>query len=229
MRGYNDSEKPGDIESYFVLNMVEDIKQLVEGLGKKKFTLVAHDWGGVVGWFFAAFHPEMLDNYIACNMPHPVAFNNARKSLEQALKSWYIVFFQVPLLPEINMMMDDIRSFEALFKDNPNKDDEVLEAYRYAFRDFKTWKSTINYYRCTTYNASQELMQGRIIKDQKIKVRTLQIFGSGDTAISVSPARDSAQWVEDYTLHILEGVSHWVQEQEPASVNSLIEQFINNK
>ena len=229
MRGFNDSEKPEGIASYFVLNMVEDIKQLVEGLGKTKFTLVAHDWGGVVGWFFAALHPEMLDNYIACNMPHPVAFNNARKSLEQALKSWYIVFFQVPLLPEINMMMDDIKSFDVLFKDNHNKDEEVLEAYRYAFRDFQSWNRTINYYRCTTYNASQELMTGRIINEQKIKVRTLQIFGSGDTAISVSPARDSARWVENYTMEVLEGVSHWVQEQEPDTVNSLIDNFVKSK
>jgi len=163
MRGFNDSEKPEGIQSYFVLNMVEDIRQLVEGLGKNKFTLVAHDWGGVVGWLFAAFHPQMLENYIACNMPHPVAFNNARKSLDQALKSWYIVFFQVPLLPEINMMMDDIKSFDALFKDNHNKDDEVMEAYRYAFRDFKTWNRTINYYRCTTYNATRDLLEGGII------------------------------------------------------------------
>ena len=108
-----------------------------------------------------------------------------------------------------------------------NKDDEVLEAYRYAFRDFKTWKSTINYYRCTTYNATTNLFKGGIINEQKIKVRTLQIFGSGDTAISVKPARDSAKWVEDYTMEILEGVSHWVQEQEPDKVNSLIDKFVN--
>merc|ERR1712073_68609 len=67
-----------------------------------------------------AMDSAMLDNLIACNMPHPVAFNEARKSIEQALKSWYIVFFQVPLLPEINMMLDDIKIFDPLFKDNPN-------------------------------------------------------------------------------------------------------------
>ena len=56
--------------------------------------------------------------------------------------------------------------------------------------------------------------------------RTLHIFGAADTAISVSPARSSASWVEDYTLDLLEGVSHWVQEQEPQRVNKLIEEFI---
>ena len=56
--------------------------------------------------------------------------------------------------------------------------------------------------------------------------RTLHIFGAGDTAISVAPAQSSAAWVEDYSLHLLEGVSHWVQEQEPDRVNTIIQQFI---
>ena len=226
MRGFNDSEKPAGIRNYFILNMVEDIRQLVAGLGKTKCSLVSHDWGGLVAWTLAALHPELLDNLIACNMPHPVAYNEARRGLDQALKSWYVIFFQVPLLPEINMMLDDIKSFDALFKDNPKNDKEIKEAYRYAFRDFKTWNRTINYYRCTTYNATLEIMK-KI--DKKIKVRSLEIFGTGDTAISVDTARDTARWVEDYTLEELEGVSHWVQEQEPDTVNRLIENFVKNK
>ena len=49
---------------------------------------------------------------------------------------------------------------------------------------------------------------------------------SGDTAISVTPAKNSSKYVPDYTLELLEGVSHWVQEQEPERVNKLIENFI---
>ena len=49
---------------------------------------------------------------------------------------------------------------------------------------------------------------------------------SGDTAISVIPAKNSSKYVPDYTLELLDGVSHWVQEQEPERVNKLIENFI---
>jgi len=232
MRGFNDSDKPSGIQNYFVMNMVNDIKELVTGLGKTSFTLVGHDWGGVISWTFAAFYPQMLDNLVICNLPHPIPFNEARKGLDQALKSWYIIFFQVPILPELNMLADDIRSFDALFKDNPNNDEEVKEAYRFAFKDFKTWNRSINYYRCTTYNRTNEFLGWRGGSDQsrwKIKVRTLHIFGTADTAISVEPAKASAKWVEDYQLELLDGVSHWVQEQEPAKVNSLIENFITSK
>ena len=70
MRGYNDSDKPAGIQSYFMLNMVEDIRELVIGLNKTSFTLIGHDWGGAVSWAFAATYPDMLDNLILCNMPH---------------------------------------------------------------------------------------------------------------------------------------------------------------
>jgi len=228
MRGFNDSGKPAGIENYFITHMVEDIKGLVEGLGKKKFTLVAHDWGGAVAWTFAALYPEMLTNLVVCNLPHLIALLDQRKKgWEQALKSWYIIFFQCPVLPELNMMAEDMASFNKLFKDNPNNDEEVMEAYRFAFRDFTTWNRSINYYRCTTMKKFENFLKDNKSKF-KIKVRTLQIFGAADTALSVSAAKDSAAWVEDHRLELLEGVSHWVQEQEPDKVNQLIESFIAN-
>ena len=60
MRGYNDSDKPEGIQSYFILNIVEDIRGLVTGLGKNRFTLIGHDFGGMVSWFFARYYPGMF-------------------------------------------------------------------------------------------------------------------------------------------------------------------------
>ena len=37
MRGFNDSDKPEGIQNYFIMNMVEDIRGLVAGLGEKRF------------------------------------------------------------------------------------------------------------------------------------------------------------------------------------------------
>lgn len=71
----------------------------------------------------------------------------------------YIVYFQVPVLPELGLMGDDIKAFDELFKGNKNNDNEVKEAYKYAFRDYKTWNRTINYYRATTSSKTQELLK----------------------------------------------------------------------
>jgi pimeloyl-ACP methyl ester carboxylesterase len=36
--------------------------------------LVAHDWGGFVGWFTAALYPEAVKKLIIMGLPHPTAW-----------------------------------------------------------------------------------------------------------------------------------------------------------
>ena len=35
------------------------------------------------------------------------------------------MYFQVPVLPELGLMADDIKTFDPLFKDNRNNDEKV--------------------------------------------------------------------------------------------------------
>ena len=74
MRGYNLSEKPVDVDQYQVKILVEDLRALAEHLGRKKFILVAHDWGGAVAWVFALSHPDYLEKLIVIDAPHPAIF-----------------------------------------------------------------------------------------------------------------------------------------------------------
>lgn len=227
MRGYNDSDKPAGVENYSLPILVNDIKVLVESLGSGKFTLVSHDWGGLVAWAFAAKHPDMLLNLVTCNIPHPIALGDARKEgWEQVLKSWYVIFFQCPILPELNCMSEDMGFFNKIFAEaDLHKDEDLLEAFKYAFRDFKTWNRTINYYRSLIQNSEKNKAEfGKLYKN--IKVRTLVIFGTGDKYLSVAAAKYSAKYVEDLQLELLEGVSHWVQQEAPEKVNALIQKFI---
>jgi pimeloyl-ACP methyl ester carboxylesterase len=227
MRGYNDSDKPSGVENYSLHLLVNDIKVLVESLGSGKLTLVSHDWGGLVAWAFAASYPDMLQNLVTCNSPHPIAIGDARKEgWDRIFKSWYVIFFQCPILPELNCMSEDMGFFNQILGDaGLHKDEELLEAFKYAFRDFKTWNRTINYYRSLMKNQEKNKSEfGELYKN--IKVRTLAIFGTGDKYSSVKTAKYSAKYVEDFQLELLDGVSHWVQQEAPEKVNALIDQFI---
>ena len=80
-------------------NLVEDVRALTAGLlkasGGSKFTLVAHDWGGVVAWVFAAQHPEMLDKLVILNAPHPSLFGRELlTNPEQQKASEYMLMFR---------------------------------------------------------------------------------------------------------------------------------------
>jgi hypothetical protein len=51
------------------------------------------------------------------------------------LKSWYIIFFQCPYLPEIFFRSFDLLIFEEMFKDLSHPvDADIIEAYKYAWR-----------------------------------------------------------------------------------------------
>jgi len=101
----------------------------------------------------------------------------------------------------------------------------MIEAYKYAFKDYTTWNRALNYYRMTTTEMFETFLANT--KDKfHIDVKTLQIFGTADKALSVSAAKDSAAYLKNGRLELLEGVSHWVQEEEPDRVNSLIEKFL---
>ena len=85
-------------------------------------------------------------------------------------------------------------------------------------RDFSRWNGAINFYRSATYNQHLEVMRPK--GTWNIRVRTLHIFGTGDTFISVEPAQDSAEWAADYRLELVEGASHW--QQTLCSLNDLL-------
>ena len=97
MRGYNLSSKPTDVERYHIKDLTEDLRALAEFLEHKKFSLVAHDWGGAVAWAFAMRYPDWLEKLIIINSPHPAVF--ARELLhnpKQQKASQYMLMFRSP-------------------------------------------------------------------------------------------------------------------------------------
>jgi epoxide hydrolase 4 len=75
MRGFNLSDKPGDVGQYRLNILVEDIRAFADHLSTgKKFVLVGHDWGGVVAWLFAIAHPDALAKLVIYQRAAPGCF-----------------------------------------------------------------------------------------------------------------------------------------------------------
>jgi pimeloyl-ACP methyl ester carboxylesterase len=60
------SEKPQTYD-YTLASRIRDVEALVESLGVRKVHLVVHDWGGAVGFGFAARHPELIGRLVVMN------------------------------------------------------------------------------------------------------------------------------------------------------------------
>lgn len=67
--GCGRSEKPGDDRYEYALeSRVRDLETLLDHLGLNQgLTLVTHDWGGGVGFAFAARHPERISRLVVLN------------------------------------------------------------------------------------------------------------------------------------------------------------------
>jgi pimeloyl-ACP methyl ester carboxylesterase len=47
---------------------------LADALSVERFTLIGHDWGGVVAWLAAHTAPERIARLAIANAPHPALF-----------------------------------------------------------------------------------------------------------------------------------------------------------
>src|ERR1700739_4062629 len=64
MRGYNLSDKPPGGPAYRLKVLPEDWAGLIRHAGAEKATVIGHDWGGLLAWYFAMHHPESVDRLI---------------------------------------------------------------------------------------------------------------------------------------------------------------------
>ncbi len=62
------SDKPDDsCYNYTATRRVEDLSKLIDHLGLKSFTLIGHDWGGIIGTAYAALNPEKIKAMVMLN------------------------------------------------------------------------------------------------------------------------------------------------------------------
>jgi pimeloyl-ACP methyl ester carboxylesterase len=151
LRGYNLSSKPADVAEYQVALLVEDLRALAAHLGARRFTLVGHDWGGVVAWAFAAAHPEMLDRLVIINAPHPTVFlRELRQNPAQQQASQYMLQFRSPAAESV-LAANNYAALDAAVLGEGLKSGYFTEADHQAY--LEAWSQPgaltggLNYYR----------------------------------------------------------------------------------
>ncbi len=226
MRGYNLSDKPPGVGSYRIQSLVGDVKDLIEGFGGRAH-VVGHDWGGVVGWYFAMTHPVLLERLAILNAPHPQRYVRAMNP-RQMMRSWYIGFFQVPWLPERLMARNDYEVVRKVFRHDPEKPGaftaEDVERYVEAARRSDELRYPINYYRALFRPNPLPALRWRAI-ERPVQV----IWGERDRALGPELAEPDRRWVPDVRVHRLPHASHWVQQDAPDEVNEVLGRFLSGE
>ncbi|KAL3849191.1 hypothetical protein ACJIZ3_011073 [Penstemon smallii] len=60
LRGYGETDAPPSVTSYTYLHIVGDLVALLDALGLERVFLVGHDWGAIIAWWFCMLRPDRI-------------------------------------------------------------------------------------------------------------------------------------------------------------------------
>jgi pimeloyl-ACP methyl ester carboxylesterase len=231
LRGYGGSSRPKGIPAYRIEALMDDVAALIDAAQPRETVLLAHDWGGVIAWYFAMRRIRPIDRLVVCNLPHPAVMTRVlRSGWRQKLRSWYALFFQIPWLPEKLLTAGGgravARSFTNMAVDKSRFPAEVTDVYREAACQPGAATAMLNYYRALVRGGArrQEALGFPIIE-----APTLMLWGEQDVALGKETTYGTDEFVADLTLRYIAQASHWVQQDAPEVVNAMLSAWLRGE
>lgn len=231
LRGYGNSSRPLRVEDYAIEHLMEDVAELIDASGCRETVLIGHDWGAVIAWLFAARKLRPLERLIIMNVPHPALLEaTIRKNREQMGRSWYVLFFQIPALPEWLMKLRGFDSIGEMFRRSSQRPeaftDEDVKVFAENVSHPGALTAMINYYRAAVRGGG--VRRQRALGYPVIEVPTLMVWGEEDIALSKATTVGTEEYVSDLTLRYIPGASHWVQQEVPETVNEMLTAYLTD-
>ena len=224
-RGYNLSDKPAGIANYSIDLLARDVVGILDTVAASKAFVVGHDWGAAVTWYLAARFSDRVSRTAMLSVPHPrVLIKNLIINPAQLRRSWYVLFFQLPWLPEFILRRRDWALLVRALRNTSSPgvvSDPDLEQYKKSWAMKGALTAMLNWYRAAVLPPRSALDS----EASRVKVPALLIFGKNDQFAGEAMARESLHYCDDGHLEIFETATHWVQYEEPARVNTLLSQF----
>ena len=225
LRGYNLSDIPPGREAYRLEHLVADVAALVHASGASRAHIVGHDWGGIIAWSFAAAHPGLVDKLVILNAPHLDIYAEKARRFPQMLRSWYVLFFQIPWLPEKLLAANRYGAIRRMFRREPARPNafsrEDIAHFVAAISKPGALTAGLDYYR-----ANIGLGKLRRAPVKPIEAPTLVIWGERDPALGVELLEGLERVAPRVRVHRIPDASHWVQNEAPGEVNRVLIDFL---
>lgn len=233
LRGYHLSDKPRAVSAYRGAALAGDIAGLVSALGERRATIVGHDWGGVVAWLTALAHPEVVERLVIANAPHPARFAEALRSPAQWARSFYMLAFQVPLLPELLLGAGHGAALRAMLRAATVRrdafSDDDLARYAESYAEPGALRGALAYYRSMGRQMAAAAVRGQAPgrrEPRVITAPTLILWGTRDPVLPTALADPGAELVPDRRVVLIDNASHFVQSEAPEQFNAALLSFL---
>ena len=228
------------------------MRGLIEAFGERQAVIVGHDWGGGIAWTFAMEHPDATRRLVVLNCPHPAIFvHHLRTNGRQLARSWYMLFFQIPWLPETLLRLGHGWAVGSAIRRSAVRQDPIttqdLDCLRDAASRPDAMRSAINYYRAAfrspdargvwphwlarfLYGDRPPPEATRTLDDwPKIAAPTLLVWAEADVALGkeltlgMEPLFRGPLEIKYVPLS-----GHWVQQEQPELVNGYLLDFLGD-
>lgn len=230
LRGYNLSSKPARIKDYEMGKLVDDVTGLIRHFGRESAAIVGHDWGAAIAWAVAQKHPEYVSKLAALQVP-PMSVWRKNLTFKQFLKSWYILFFQIPNFPEWLLSRRNFNLLGRALTDSTAKkgvfSPEDLAQYEKSWSEAGALTAAVNYYRANFSKFFARQSEGAI--EPKIKVPTLFIYGEKDHAIAPETVENVQRFIDAPYFELrIPNAGHWIQQEAQAEVSAALIKFLTD-
>jgi pimeloyl-ACP methyl ester carboxylesterase len=206
-RGYSPGARPGGRAAYRMPALVDDVVALLDDRGLARAHVVGHDWGGAVAWALGAWRPDRTSSLTVLSTPHPAAMVRSLLG-EQALASWYMTAFQLPVLPEVVLPL----ALGRLLRGS-GLPEATARRYEARMGGYAARRAALDWYRAIPLSRKQ-------IGD--VEVPTTYVWGSQDPALRRRAAELTRRHVRaTYRFEVLPA-GHWLPETRPAEVAAAV-------
>lgn len=226
MRGFHLSDKPKNRSDYEIDKLVDDVIGLIHHFGREKAAVIGHDWGASIGWALAMKYPEKLWKLGALQVP-PMPVWQKNQTIRQFFASWYMFFFQIPILPEFLLKLNDYALLtNSLKKSTAQPDvfsDHDIAEYKKAWSEPFALTAMLNYYRA---NIMKRLF-GKNETPPKINVPTLFVYGEKDSAVLPETVKGVGEMISaEYREVRIPEAAHWVQQEAKETISKVLREFL---
>jgi pimeloyl-ACP methyl ester carboxylesterase len=213
-RGYSPRARPGRRRDHTLPRLAGDAAALLDRISRPVH-LVGHDWGAAVAWLVAGSHPAVR-TLTTVSVPHPAAYLRASFTTRQALKSWYVLVFQLPFVAEL-LATRAPRRFAAQLLDFGMTEDEAERVHREVV-EYGALPGGLAWYRAIPLT----LGHARDLWRRKVEVPVTHVWSTDDAALGRSTAELAQRWTTGpFELVVVEG-THWLPEQEPRRLADVV-------
>src|SRR5215207_1730188 len=213
LRGFGQSEAPP--RGYEKDNMATDVLNLMDAMALDRVKLLAHDWGGWIGFILCVRAPARFERYVALNIPHLWSKTTPRLVLS-FWRFWYQAVIASPKLG--GWIIRNRPGFVRMIiqGSSPNKQawsDEDLEAFTRPLQEPARARASVQLYRTFLTREMGGAATGAYEK-QRLTVPTLLLFGIDDFAIDKSFFdRPTHEFADDFTIHFVPDTGHFIAEE----------------